>query len=156
MPWDGPVSRGMISQENEMDGGHGGSCLCGTVRFRTRGPLRGVVYCHCSQCRKQTGHVVAATAAKDADIDIEGAGALTWFGASNAAKRGFCSKCGSLLFWKHDELDSISIMAGSFDKPSGLSGQCHIFVGDKGDYYSIDDALPKFDKSAPSIKVVNE
>jgi hypothetical protein len=139
-----------------MDDYHSGSCLCGAVRFRTRGPLRGVVYCHCSQCRKQTGHFVAATAARDADIDIEGTDALTWYGASDAAKRGFCRICGSLLFWKHGERDSISIMAGSFDRPSGLSGQSHIFVGDKGDYYSIDDGLPKFEKSAPSIKVADE
>ena len=96
-----------------MDGNHNGSCLCGAVRFKTRGALRGVVYCHCSQCRKQTGHFVAATAAKDADIDIEGMDALTWYGASDVAKRGFCRTCGSLLFWKHSELDSISIMAGS-------------------------------------------
>lgn len=142
--------------EAGMDDNHSGSCLCGAVRFRTRGPLRGVVYCHCSQCRKQTGHFVAATAAKDADIDIEGKDALTWYGASDVAKRGFCGTCGSLLFWKHGGLDSISIMAGSFDRPSGLSGQSHIFVGDKGDYYSIDDMLPQFETSAPSIKVADE
>ena len=51
---------------------HTGSCLCGSVRFRISGHLRGVVYCHCWQCRKQTGHFVAATNAQDADIAIEG------------------------------------------------------------------------------------
>ncbi len=44
---------------------HTGSCLCGKVRFGARGPLRGVVYCHCSQCRRQTGHFLAATSVKD-------------------------------------------------------------------------------------------
>jgi hypothetical protein len=29
-------------------------------------------------------------------------------------------------------------------------------VGDKGDYYSIDDALPQFEKSTPSVKVADE
>jgi hypothetical protein len=139
-----------------MDGNHSGSCLCGAVRFKTRGALRGVVYCHCSQCRKQSGHFVAASSAKDADIDIEGAEALTWYGASDVAKRGFCRTCGSLLFWKHNELDQISIMAGSFDRPSGLFGESHIFVGDKGDYYSINDALPQFEKSSPAVKVADE
>jgi len=92
----------------------------------------------------------------DADIDIEGTEAIAWYGASAVAKRGFCRVCGSLLFWKHGELDTISIMAGAFDKPSGLSAESHIFVGDKGDYYSIDDGLPQFEKSAPSIKVADE
>lgn len=133
-----------------------GSCLCGAVRFRIKGALRGVVYCHCSQCRRQSGHVVAATNARDADIVIEGREALRWYGASDIAKRGFCGTCGSLLFWKHNELDSISIMAGSFDQPSGLAGERHIFVADKGDYYEIDDGLPKFEKSTPAIVVARD
>jgi len=133
-----------------------GSCLCGAVRFRTRGVLRGVIYCHCSQCRKQSGHFVAATNSKDADIVIEGADRLSWYGASGVAKRGFCGTCGSLLFWKHKDLDSISIMAGSFDTPSDLAGESHIFVGDKGDYYEICDGLPQFDRSTPSVAVAQD
>ncbi|TGQ33816.1 MULTISPECIES: GFA family protein [unclassified Mesorhizobium] len=139
-----------------MEEKHSGACLCGAVRFRTRGALRGVVYCHCSQCRRQNGNFVAATSAKDADVDIEGAEVLSWYGASDVARRGFCRICGSLLFWKHNELDQISIMAGAFDRPSGLAGESHIFVGDKGDYYSIDDGLPQFEKSSPSVKVAGE
>ena len=114
---------------------HSGSCLCGVVRFRTAGPLRGVVYCHCGQCRRQTGHYVAATQVADADIVVDGVENLAWYSASPVARRGFCRTCGSLLFWKDESLDRISIMAGSFDKPSGLRGLSHIFVADKGDYY---------------------
>ena len=123
---------------------HTGGCLCGRVRFATRGPLRGVIYCHCSQCRRQTGHHYAATNVGDAELTVEGAEALTWYRASESARRGFCSICGSALFWKADALDYTSILAGSFDKPSGLEGKVHIFVADKGDYYSIDDDLPQF------------
>jgi hypothetical protein len=60
-----------------MEAMHEGSCLCGAVRFRTHGALRGVIYCHCSQCRKQTGYFVAATSTLDAKIDIEGSESLT-------------------------------------------------------------------------------
>lgn len=132
---------------------HSGSCLCGAVRFSICGPLRGVVYCHCSQCRKQSGHFYAATSVDDADLEIEGAGSITWFAASSVAKRGFCSACGSVLFWKHKDHCETSIMAGAFDSPSGLKGEVHIFVGDKGDYYTIDDGLPQYERSTPSIKV---
>ena len=59
-----------------------GSCLCGAVSFETRGALRGVVYCHCSQCRKQTGHYYAATNVADDDLAIEGSGELNWYAAS--------------------------------------------------------------------------
>lgn len=124
---------------------HTGACLCGAVRFTARGPLRGVVYCHCAQCRRQTGHHCAATNVRDKDLDVEGAPGLTWYRASATARRGFCATCGSALFWKGDGLDSTSIMAGSFDRPSGLKGAMHIFTADRGDYYDIADDLPQFD-----------
>ncbi|WP_137931016.1 GFA family protein [Mesorhizobium comanense] len=139
-----------------MSDGHQGSCLCGAIRFRTRGVLRGVIYCHCSQCRKQSGHFYAATNIADADIVVEGADNITWYEASSFAKRGFCKTCGSLLFWKPREDAYVSVLAGSFDQPTGLEGECHIFVGDKGDYYSIDDDLPRFEKSTPSVKVAGD
>ena len=124
---------------------HTGACLCGAVRFTARGPLRGVVYCHCSQCRRQTGHHCAATNVRDEDLDVEGARNLTWYRASGTARRGFCATCGSALFWKGDGLGRTSIMAGSFDRPSGLKGEMHIFAADKGDYYDITDDLPQFE-----------
>ena len=136
-----------------MSGKHTGSCLCGAVRFETTGALRGVVYCHCTQCRKQSGHFYAATDVEDAELEIEGSGNITWFAASDFAKRGFCTTCGSVLFWKRNGSDSISIMAGAFDQPTGLKGETHIFVADKGDYYTLDDGLPQFERSTPAIKV---
>jgi hypothetical protein len=126
-----------------------GSCHCGAVRFTTAGPVRKVIYCHCTQCRKQTGHFVAGTACDDDRLTIEGAENLTWYAASDAAKRGFCRTCGSLLFWKANESSSMSIMAGSFDKPTGLVASHHIFTGDKGDYYEITDGLPQDPQRAP-------
>ncbi len=132
---------------------HTGSCLCGAVHFRTAGPLRGVVYCHCSQCRKQSGHYYAATNVLDENLFVEGAENIAWFGSSEFAKRGFCRTCGSALFWKPRDHAYTSVLAGLFDDPTGLVGECHIFLSDKGDYYSVDDGLPKFAKSSPSVKV---
>ena len=131
---------------------HEGACLCGAVRFTTNGPLRGVIYCHCSQCRRQTGHHYAATNVADKNIEIRGTSDITWYRASQKARRGFCRICGSALFWKHDELDTISVMAGAFKKPTGLKAEAHLFVADKGDYYDIDDGLPQFERSAPDIR----
>ncbi|GAB1581813.1 GFA family protein [Phyllobacterium phragmitis] len=123
---------------------HTGSCLCGAVCFETRGSLRGIIYCHCTQCRKQSGHHYAATNVADDAIFIEGAENITWYRSSEKARRGFCRTCGSVLFWKQDDLDYISIMAGAFDQPTGLRGEKHIYTADKGDYYSIDDELPQY------------
>jgi len=133
-----------------------GGCLCGAVRFRTRGELRGVVYCHCSQCRRQTGHYYAATDVEDSRLEVEGAEAITWYTASDFARRGFCRNCGSALFWKRNGSEKTSIMAGSFDQPSGLRGEAHIFVANKGDYYEINDELPRYERSSSSIPVAEK
>jgi hypothetical protein len=128
---------------------HTGSCLCGAVHFKATGQLGGVVYCHCSQCRKQTGHYYATTNILDDDLLVEGAENITWFRSSEFGERGFCRTCGSALFWKSRERAHTSVLAGLFDSPTGLTGECHIFLADKGDYYSVDDGLPKFEQSRP-------
>ena len=118
---------------------HCGSCLCGETVFEVHGPLRHSIACHCTQCRKQTGHFYAATNVDAKMLDIEGEDAITWYAASPQARRGFCRTCGSALFWREHNSDWISILAGLFDQPTGLVGGYHIFVADKGDYYVIPD-----------------
>ena len=44
-----------------------GGCLCGRVRYTVRGPLRGVLVCHCGQCRRVHSYVGAyRSAAREA------------------------------------------------------------------------------------------
>ncbi len=124
-----------------------GSCHCGAVKYTVIGKLRDVLACHCNQCRKQTGHFYAATSADDNDLTIEGEDNLTWYSASADAKRGFCSTCGSALFWKGNGRNETSILAGSLDDEAGIKLSTHIYVADKGQYYEINDDLPKFDQS---------
>jgi hypothetical protein len=150
------VSCSAANGGGHMENVHTGRCLCGAVRYRTVGPMRGVVYCHCSQCRRQTGHIYAATNVDDDRIEIDGSDHVTWYAASDFARRGFCRDCGSILFWKHNELDQISVMAGSFDQPTGLVAESHIFVADKGDYYEITDRMPQFARSTGSLKVAGD
>jgi hypothetical protein len=116
-----------------------GSCLCGGVSFEITGQLRPVIGCHCTQCRKQSGHYGAFTACEDKDLTLKNKDTLAWFRASDAAARGFCKTCGSLLFWKGDGRTYTSIAAGSLDGETGLHMAGHIYCADKGDYYEILD-----------------
>jgi hypothetical protein len=116
---------------------HKGTCLCGAVTFEVNGPLRPVIACHCTQCRKQTGSFMHATAAGDSDLRITSSRGLKWYRSSDSATRGFCGECGSVLFWKGDGRDYTAITAGSIDGPTGLAIEGHIFCGDAGDYYEI-------------------
>jgi hypothetical protein len=124
---------------------HTGSCLCGAVAFEIEGPLRDVTYCHCSQCRKVTGHHMAATSAPLSAIRMLNETGLAWYRSSGEAQRGFCKTCGATLFWKPDDEARYAIAAGSLDLPTGLKAVKHIYVADKGDYYAIADGLPEFE-----------
>lgn len=117
-----------------------GSCLCRAIRFQVSGPMRPVIACHCVQCRKTSGHHVAATSAAREDISITGA--PVWYASSDRAKRGFCGTCGSNLFWDGGGAN-ISIFAGTLDGDPGLVMAGHIYCNDKGSYYALADDLPK-------------
>jgi hypothetical protein len=129
--------------ERDTDGG----CLCGAVRYRVRGPLRGVVNCHCCRCRRTHGHVGAYTEAATERVTLLVARGLHWY-VTDGRARGFCRECGASLFWRRDAAVT-SIAAGTVDPPTGLRTVAHIFVDSKGDYYDIEDELPQHGASAP-------
>ncbi len=114
-----------------------GSCLCGGVRYRLDGQARDVVNCFCGQCQKTSGHYVAATRVAKTDLTIEQGDTLRWYDSSKEAKRGFCRQCGGNLFWDNNTEDSISIMAGTLDKPTGLQTTLNINTEDASDYQLI-------------------
>ena len=122
-----------------------GSCLCGDVQFRVSAAPKDASACHCGQCRRQSGHLWASAQVPETGIDITGP--VKWFEASETARRGFCPRCGSFLFWKAHDEDEISFALGALDSLTGLTLQCHIFVADKGDYYDIADGLPQHAQS---------
>ena len=124
-------------------GGSGG-CLCGGVRYRVDGRLDDVGACHCSQCRRTTGHYFVSTTCDRSALAFKADETLAWYRSSPGARRGFCSRCGSSLFWERLGEDRIDILAGTLDQPTGLTMTDHIYVADKGDYYEIADGLPQF------------
>lgn len=122
---------------------HTGSCLCGAVRFTVNAPLNPPDACHCSQCRKQSGHYWASTDVRRTALTITGQEKLTWYQSSEKVRRGFCAQCGSFLFWDPPGREKTAFAMGAFDAPTQTQLHMHIYVADKGDYYSIDDGLPQ-------------
>jgi hypothetical protein len=123
---------------------HRGSCLCGAVRFEVAAPLHAPDACHCTKCRKTSGHYWVSTDVLRKDLTIHGAEHLTWYQSSGRVRRGFCSTCGSALFWDPPpDREKIGVAMGAFEAPTGTQLGIHIFVADKGDYYEITDGLPQ-------------
>ena len=125
-----------------------GRCLCGAVTFKIEGAINPPVACHCSQCRRQSGHVWACTDVKREALAIDGAEKLTWFQSSETGRRGFCSICGSVLFCDLAQEDAIDVAMGAIDPPTGTMLARHVYVADKGDYYEIADGLPQKERGS--------
>jgi hypothetical protein len=120
-----------------------GSCLCGAVAFELTPPLSEVISCHCTQCRKTSGHYWASTGVPLVQFRLTKDDGLAWFQSSDTAKRGFCKFCGSSLFWQPNMGARIAVSAGALNGDTGIREAKHIFVDDKGGYYDIDNNLPK-------------
>ncbi len=123
-----------------------GRCDCGKVRFEVETVRKTVTMCHCTQCRRTSGHVWASTHAKVDQLSFQEDTGLEWYASSDFAKRGFCKFCGASLFYRMNKEDGIGIAAGCLDMPTGLEVAKHIFVKDKGDYYEITDKAPQIAK----------
>jgi hypothetical protein len=128
-----------------------GGCLCGRVRYEVCGRLRDIIACHCVQCRRTSGHFVAATACRRAAFTLVRAETLKWYVAVPGFRRGFCSECGSNLFFEAEGGERVSISAGSLDEPQGLKIVAHIFAGEAGDYYAIDALVPVSQKGDHNV-----
>jgi hypothetical protein len=123
-----------------------GSCLCGAVRFEVEGELREPDACHCSQCRKQSGHFWVSTDVPREALTITGEENVCWYQSSESVRRGFCGTCGSVLFWDRDGAQRMAVGMGAFEAPTGARLGKHIFVAEKGDYYDITDGLPQIER----------
>lgn len=92
-----------------------GGCQCGAVRFRVSGAIGEASICHCRMCQKASGaHALALVSVRDADFRWT-RGAPSWFQSSNAAKRGFCTACGTPL--AYDAPDGLALSVVTFDEP---------------------------------------
>jgi len=123
-----------------------GGCHCGAVRFEIHGPLRDVLICHCSDCRRHNGHASAHTRCASEHMVFLSDAPLKWYDSSAGASRGFCSNCGSILFFQRKGVPFTAISAGALEPPTHLATAAHLFAPSKSDYYEIgDDGVPRHD-----------
>lgn len=115
---------------------HKGSCLCGDVSFEVSGDISEIGACHCSICRKTSGHYWAAVTVPADNIKIDGYTYIRWFRSSQNVRRGFCEGCGASLFYIKDGSKNWEVAAGCFDTPLPKLTR-HIHIDQKPDYYDL-------------------
>ena len=123
-----------------------GSCLCGSVRIQIEEPLeKEPEACHCTQCRKQTGNFLVAVNVRRTALKIDGVASVKWYQSSEKVQRGFCSDCGSVLFWNPtiEGYQWTGVALGCLDTNHEFKMAKHTFVKSKGSYYDITDGAPQ-------------
>jgi len=112
-----------------------GKCLCGAVELSAKEMSLNVGACHCSMCRKWTGGPLLAVDCQSS-VEISGEEHLIIYSSSDWAERGFCSKCGSHLFYKLKEKGQYIVLAGLFDNVENFNFDHQIFIEEKPEYYA--------------------
>jgi len=119
-----------------------GRCECGAVTFEVEKVRETVTVCHCSKCRRTSGHLWASTHAPSSAVTFTAQDGLRWYASSPHAMRGFCRECGSSLFYRMNGEDGVGIAAGCLDDTAGLRIGKHIHVADKAAYYPAPEDAP--------------
>ncbi len=117
--------------------------MCGAISFEIACDIANGDACHCTSCRKQSGHYWASVDVPRDALTIQGADHIKWYQSSTKVRRGFCDICGSTLFWDPVFQDWTSVAMGALDSPTQMRLSLHIYVREKGDYYNIADGLPQ-------------
>ena len=95
---------------------------------------------------------MAATNCEHDDFRLTSDETLSWHHPTDDPNvaYGFCSRCGSSLFWKvvepppegpYAQTRCMWICAGTLDPPTGLRTERAIFVADAADYHNLDPSL---------------
>lgn len=111
-----------------------GQCVCGSVKFTSSKVNSNVGACHCSTCRNWGGGPLLAVDC-GSEVLFEGRENIAIFDSSEWAERGFCSKCGSHLFYrlKHNNLHIMPV--GLFGGDHTFNFDHQIFIEEKPSYY---------------------
>ena len=97
-----------------------GGCLCQSVTYRLPEEVAPVLHCHCENCRRLTGNFIAAIRVQNVDLDVSEGGQLRWH-ELGYAKYGFCSGCGSTMFYvAADDPGRTSVTVGTLDDSRDL------------------------------------
>lgn len=123
-----------MSESCEKKAQQSGSCLCGAVNVSVQSVDEKLGVCHCSMCRKWGGGPLLAVDC-GSGVTFEGEQNVAVYDSSLWAERGFCSQCGTHLFYRLKQKNQYIMPAGLFDNAPELTMDHQIFIDEKPDYY---------------------
>ena len=106
-----------------------GKCLCGAVTFRASNVDTEIHACHCNTCQRWFGG--PALGISTGAVEFTGREHVATYDSSEWAERGFCSRCGSSLFYRLKEQNHYILFAGTFDDTTVFKLNGEIFIDAK-------------------------
>lgn len=112
-----------------------GGCLCGKVRFELAEAPTEYSACHCAMCRKFSGGIELGVMVPPGGVTWTADETLSTYQSSEWAERGFCSACGSSLFWRLTAegpmQGMLSLSAGALDSLEGMTFASEVYIDHK-------------------------
>ncbi|MGB7242001.1 MAG: GFA family protein [Sulfitobacter sp.] len=102
-----------MSEQREIKG----QCLCGAVQVTAVVDNPRLRACHCDMCRQHTSGAFVSIETQPGSIELSGPATL--FKSSDWGGRGFCSICGSTLWYEMEGDGSRNLSAGLFPNAGG-------------------------------------
>lgn len=123
-----------------------GACLCGSVSFSAGLPSKWVAHCHCTRCQRAHGAAFVTWASvESAAVELDDPDRLLrWYESTEGGSRGFCSKCGSPMFFKAPAWPGeLHIARALFLDPIDREPQVHAYYDTHVDWVTPADNLPR-------------
>ena len=121
------------------------SCLCGNVKI-TAGKINPkFTVCHCESCRSWGGGPFFAVQC-GTDVTIEGH-SIKSYESSAWASRGFCSNCGTHLYYKLKNSGEYNMPVGIFQNLKDLEMSMQYFSDQRPGYYCFSNETKEMTKA---------
>ena len=122
-----------------------GRCFCGAVEITADSEPFQVSWCHCRDCRRQTGAPAVVWAGFGSD-QVVVTGEPKRRRSSPNIIRSFCADCGTPMTYEDERLEGeIYVHAGLFDAADRLVPDSHAYVTSKLFWLHLEDGLTTFD-----------
>ena len=118
-----------------------GRCLCGNVTFVATEVDRHIHACHCAICRSWSG--APALSAEVGGVTFSGTQYIKRYSSSEWAERGFCTQCGSNLFYHLKGTDRYIMCCGAFDDAEQFTLTGEIYIDEKPQGYNFAGDHPR-------------
>lgn len=122
------------------------SCLCGSVKIEATEVNPKFTVCHCDTCRTWGGGPLFAVQC-GTDVKFVGSESVKEYESSPWATRGFCSICGTHLFYRLNKTGGYNMPVGLFPEIQNLEMTMQYYSDQRPGYYCFSNETQEMTKA---------